>query len=1283
MADSTMSSSDTTRPRGLLGQRLISGPLAFVGGFIRYSAYMTLYFGVILAILGYIATRPGVKPAVREALTHGAQRVIGVALSTSQDYQMREALRLQLVDLRQTIEKGVLDIRRTSVSHNVAGESTAVGTPVAPLSASMNGAPADVRALPYPYHSYLSIASDPDAMKFSDFEKIHELIHDQYQLNLSDQLFVSNSHGAKEHSGLDIKLGEEKPLPLNLDRFYKLLKAHRHGQVEGIHGWHSGAFASSETSFRLEVASKKATKQVRFSDLKFYDPADQNYIIFEYRMPHAGSNVLVEMGGLYRPVKSQVDQETGMAEAVTWTPMYLEVPHGMVDPEVNFIMTGEPASFLEVRNLMVTNFAQARIAAEARFLNEYNLRFLYYSEHGRIRNELSSGLRVDIHKNSRATALIDNPQQAPNFYLMPYLEQLGVTFINASHHTSQYHALPITSLTDPLRFNDGVVRYNFKRFLSNPKRDDGNFHTTDKDVSWEPWMGFHIDRLLKSSTRIGDGGVIYTHWGNHNPSESGLSEASKQQLAILQERHFNLSGQTPYWKRVWVAPVAETLLFSRAMEGIRDNAVYDSVENVVHIRSWYDPIARQSVPWSKTRAFGLANLTFYVNDASTAKLTIDGRDYTCLKRNPPDHSGRPSITIADDFTPTVAIDEVDPLQKFADVESDGASSYFRQLGGFRGSKCLEMQLENSQGSSTWSFPELTSSFTQSVRMAYRKTNPACRVGMRVLFADGSELEITEAELSANKIGWQILPQRDDKWHDVVCDLAELQAPRPLKRVPRGKVKSLTFFAENAESGDSVFFDAVEFLRSPIHPPSGDRRVLVAGRVEPPREGVKITLDDGTIQQTTETVDGYFFFPQGTIRGSVVKVFAETENKLPHYPLSGRYHDVHQNEVELVIPLDDLRDRGASQNLQKTFKAISELNTEVGRIYKPHTPYVHSGIGTPQEYENKLQINNVGFLDRDRREANPDQSRRVLFLGNCNLFGHSTPRSWHSNVILEDMLIRSTGYPTEVITLADSAMSFGKHWSYYQGLGRKFKPDVVCIFVHTSGVEHLEADPDLFARFYEYAPDHFPGTLFRSQPDGSLKVIEPDPEYFQHIGKDEALHKEREEEKKKGGYYTAGVDWLTIYYRQDWNTLPEPARKAWDHFARVLKHYQTEMAKDGARLMIVMTPEAQRMYGGTMKDFKDAEGFACNTRLLGERMNQLCNDLGVGYFNLTPYIEQNYPDANMYIWRYDAHPSPYGFQMLASGVHDYLLSTNFCELIPGNDPSRADALLAYFNRHATK
>ena len=348
-------------------------------------------------------------------------------------------------------------------------------------------------------------------------------------------------------------------------------------------------------------------------------------------------------------------------------------------------------------------------------------------------------------------------------------------------------------------------------------------------------------------------------------------------------------------------------------------------------------------------------------------------------------------------------------------------------------------------------------------------------------------------------------------------------------------------------------------------------------------------------------------------------------------------------------------------LTKTFKADSELNVRVGRVYKPRSEYVHSGIGTPQEFENHLQISNLGFLDRDRRPENPDRARRVLFLGNCNLFGHSTPRAHHANVLLEDLLTRRTGYPTEVIAMADSAMSFGKHWSYYRELGRPFRPEVVCMFLQSSGVEMMEADPEAFARFYEYEPGHFPCSLFRDGNDGGLTCIDPDPEYFRFVGKDSARRAARDAEKKKGGYYSDGVDWNTVYFRTDWESIPAPAQRAWDHFARVLRFYRDELAKDGARLVIVLTPEAQLSVGGLNKDFTDVNGAPCNSRLVGERVGKLCKGLGVGCLNVTPDAVAALPEPTYYTWRHDGHPCAYGNRVLAESVCDYLLRTNFARL----------------------
>jgi len=42
----------------------------------------------------------------------------------------------------------------------------------------------------------------------------------------------------------------------------------------------------------------------------------------------------------------------------------------------------------------------------------------------------------------------------------------------------------------------------------------------------------------------------------------------------------------------------------------------------------------------------LDGLTFYVPDPAATYVKIDGEKVTGLKRNPPDHTGRPSVSLA-------------------------------------------------------------------------------------------------------------------------------------------------------------------------------------------------------------------------------------------------------------------------------------------------------------------------------------------------------------------------------------------------------------------------------------------------------------------------------------------------------------------------------------------------------------------------------------------------------------------------------------------------------------
>jgi hypothetical protein len=1134
------------------------------------------------------------------------------------------------------------------------------------VSRSLPGKPADLRPLPYPFQTYLTICSDCDSMTLDDYAAIHELVNRRYHLNMGDQVFVDGTGNGNNNHLVRLALDAESESPADLDAFYRLLTWYNRGWIDGIHGWSDSPKAGPETSFHLQTWDQPLPDKTVPLPGGGFGADEERYVTFEFRMPTPPSLCQLYAGGKLLRLHTALPDD-GPGNVVTWTPAYAVLPKE-AGPSVSFRFRGPPGATLEVRNLAQTNFCRDRAEIQARFLQKYNLRFLLYTEHGKDRQEYVLGSRMDPDGVTRPEFLGDNPEGAFYSYFIDFLDRLGVIFFNPMHQCCQKTVLPLSELIQPYRFNDGIVRFKMRRFFDYPRSRDGAEHRPASNVSAEPWLGFLLEKLRVRSTQLGEGGIVYSHWGCQNPKELALSPATSHQLEILMDRYYNLSGIVPLFQRVWVAPAAEVGLLARALQGARDNVYYEDVSNTVHIRSWLDPVSCQSIPAPHTRCFGLANLTVYVRDSVTARVFIDGQEYACFKRNPADLTGRQSITLVDDAVPTTVFDEVDPLHRFGDLRTEDAECYFRSSGAYQGVHCLEVKLTGDSGRATWTLPDVSSADDSYLRFAYRKTNRASKVCLSLEMADGTRVTAGE---ETNAYGWRLPARHDTEWHEVVLAFTEVVGRRDKESVPRGTLRAVALEV-SGKPGDEALFDCIQFLRNPVHPPNPEAWVLVAGKTDPPEDGVDVILEEGGNRHQTKTRHGLFFFPGVVPKGSTVRLYAVPQDKAARYPLRGRRFEADKNEVELIIPLRDLRDDGKTRMLEHVSRGMSDFHPEAGQIFTPKSMYASSGLGKVQEFQNELQVSNLGFLDRDRRFDNPDGARRILFLGNCNLFGHSTPRSYHANVIAEDLLAQKLGYPVEVPCLANSSVTFGKYLPYYQTFGKKFHPEVVCIFFQ-SGAEVLEADPDLLCAYYEYDPKHLPAPMFRSQPDGSLEQLPADPEFFRYVGKDEARHAQREAEKKAGAWYFSGINWLDYLYQSEPAELPATGQKAFDHFRRIARFYRDAFRKDGARMMIVLTCEVQAYAHAQTTEWKDSEGRVYQREKLPERLEQMCSELGIGFVDTGKYIREHSADPSMCGWRYDSHPSPYGFEWMAEAVTDYLLTTKFLEDLPCNDPPELEDL----------
>jgi hypothetical protein len=1134
--------------------------------------------------------------------------------------------------------------------------------PRVPAPIHLDGKPADIRPLPYPFHTYLTINSDPDNMGGDDFEKIHALVNQDHGLNIGDQVFINCPPDFAQRSFFHLEMRGDEAVPVDLRRFHRFLAAYHRGWIDGIHGWSCQPHTTAETEFKLVVEKEQASRTIALKADDF-DPKEVHFATFEYRLPTAGSVCRMQNGHQPLPVRPLGAASEGMDSNVAWTPAHARLPD-RPGPELSFHLKGNRGAVLEVRNLVVTTFCRARAEAEARFLRNAGLGFLTYTEHGKPGHEFSLGNRFTLDGFRRPQFLGDDPRGAANSYFLDFTDSLGVVFLTAMHHCYEPKVRSIEEAVFPLRFNDGGVRYNLPRFLDYPREADGSTHVPRTNVQAERWLGFQIDKLLTRSLRLGEGGVIYTHWGCDNPKDTGLSPHTRQQLEVLKDAYYNISGKRVPRERVWVAPASEVALLARALHGIRANATYDEASKTVFIRSWLDPVSNQVIPASGTRCFGLANLTFYVRASASARVVIDGLEYTGFKRNPADLSGRESVTLVDDSVATTVLDEVDPLQRFAEVVTDGAEFYHRATGGRHGLHCAEISLTSTTGKAFLYFPTLTSADTTHLRFSYRKSNPKGRASIRIKLKDGAELTATEGTL--NSAGWKIPSRADADWHDLVLDYTDLTQHATNFRTPRGAVERITLEATGKE-GDQVFFDRVQFLRNPVHPPDPENRIMIAGTTEPAADGVEVVVEAGKERHTTRTREGYFFIASAAAKGSIVRVYAKPADGLRRYPRQGRALEADHNLVELVIPLADARDPRAGQALKRQNNCVNEMLPEGGLVYKPKSTYVSSGIGKVQEFRSSLQVNNLGFLDRDRRFENVDAARRIVCFGNCNLYGHSTPYARHTNILLEQALSRELGYPVEAVLLANSSVTFNQYWPYYQTFGVKFRPEVACIFLQSSE-ELVLGEPELLCEYREYDLAHLPNHMFQFADDGTLRELKPDPEYFQHVAQDPQRHARREAEiKAKGPFFVNGLQALTFLHVTDAETNPPAGRKALAHFKQVAAHYRDEFARNGTRLMIVLTPEIQIRYLGMKAEWTDEQGRRCRLDRFPKLIEAICRELKIGFVDTSKYIQDRYPDPAMCSWRYDNHLSAYGFEWMAEAVSEYLLATKFLKDLPASDP----------------
>jgi hypothetical protein len=811
-----------------------------------------------------------------------------------------------------------------------------------------------VRPIPYPYFVGLSIPNDCCGSLLADLYYSSALLSRKYGLDFPSSFWVYDSQPG---SPLAAFLTDDDRGPAcgavevegdKIDVFSLLLTYYYRGWLDHLHQWsaETGVAHSLVTPQKVEVASgQSASTSLEMStqgahsfdglEIGLDVEPDVKEIVLELTDATDRSHFLVYGVGLEdRPgwdlsalPRTQLRQtylhlcqeRNRQAESCLGRARYLHLKSAKV------LVRGAPGASVTVRTIRPFDLSRGRVWEQMELMRSWNILPTCSTNHG----GNSSWGRIDRFNFSYPYKdpltgyqfTIERPPvgacpTSPS-YCADLLTDFGVIFQNVTGFenptgagvplTADIHTLP--NLLRVWQRPDGKKMYLTKRWAFMPTAE---FPDVTPHHEHCENLGGCIVRYLANCSDFGHHWILYTHHNIFNPTAfqppgndyvrmtavRQMHPYAEQALAVLACLKYNLDGAREYHQRVWCCPLGVAHRFAQARRGLADHTrLYG---NDVHIDPWQDEVTEKPFPDPRFAGQDLHGQTFYVPDATAARVFCGGVEITALKRNPPDFTGRPSVTVVDTETPTVVFDEVKLADRAGTVEPHNARLAYTGEEVPRGRLALEVRsVAQGEAAVVWKPNGFDNFETDFVHLFYRKTNPRSEMEFSWTDAGGREYVVTEGELRGRQ-GWEIGRHTGAGDREIMLEYADMQGPaRGEKIIPRGAVAQFRFGLRGADRGDVVVFDRVEFLSARGVRPTAGNGLVVGGRLSNHQDGVRIQARGaGEVREVLTGRGGWYAF-QNVPRESVLEISCVVDQR-PCRPARGRRIQVSRNDLECHI-----------------------------------------------------------------------------------------------------------------------------------------------------------------------------------------------------------------------------------------------------------------------------------------------------------------------------------------------------------------------------------------------
>jgi lysophospholipase L1-like esterase len=304
----------------------------------------------------------------------------------------------------------------------------------------------------------------------------------------------------------------------------------------------------------------------------------------------------------------------------------------------------------------------------------------------------------------------------------------------------------------------------------------------------------------------------------------------------------------------------------------------------------------------------------------------------------------------------------------------------------------------------------------------------------------------------------------------------------------------------------------------------------------------------------------------------------------------------------------------------------------------------SGNEISHEFAVSVNINSKGLRDDEIEFEKPENSHRVLVLGDSFTFGNGVSSEHTYSNQLEELLIRrQTGQTWQVINSGISGYGTFQEYAFLEEEGWQYEPDVVILqfLANNDLTENLYP----FRRVVRNGQIHFKGDDDTSSlVQGAQKVLQSHSHAYRFFG--DHYHLIR---------IQLGLDpffrgWSNIY-----DIAPsQDISKAWEITRDYLDKLSTSARTRKVDFYVINVPPRFLLDDDQWQDYLDTYGKKSDTvdrDLTSKKLQAICAELQIPLLDLTPYFRE-LEDPLTHYHQFNGHWNQKGHRRVAQWVYDF-------------------------------